>query len=113
MVVLALLREHLAEREVPAEHPKDLVFPWWNGDASVKARAKVSDYLSKRFIDIFEMAGCPNLKFHDLRHEAVSRLFEKTNLSESQIMKISGHKSHRMMMRYANLRGSDLAVALW
>ncbi|MBB3014215.1 site-specific integrase [Cupriavidus alkaliphilus] len=112
-VALALLREHLPEREIPAEHPPDLVFPWWNGDASPKARAKTSDYLSKRFDDIFRQAGCVGLKFHDLRHEAVSRLFEKTTLAESQIMKISGHKTHRMMMRYANLRGSDLAAALW
>ncbi|MBK5571298.1 site-specific integrase [Ensifer sp. SSB1] len=112
-VALALLTEHLEERDIPASHPQDLLFPWWNGEASPKARAKVSDYLSKRFNDIFGQAGCEGLGFHDLRHEAVSRLFEKTNLSESQIMKISGHKSHRMMMRYANLRGSDLAAALW
>ncbi|MGO4302285.1 site-specific integrase [Cupriavidus sp. RAF12] len=112
-VAVALLRDYLAEREIPKEHPQDLVFPWWNGDPSPKVREKLSDYLSKRFVDIFEQAGCPGLKFHDLRHEAVSRLFEKTALSESQIMKISGHKSHRMMMRYANLRGSDLAAALW
>lgn len=112
-VALALLRDHLAEREIPAAHPQELVFPWWNGDASPKVRARTSDYLSKRYDDIFGQAGCAGLKFHDLRHEAVSRLFEKTTLSESQIMKISGHKSHRMMMRYANLRGSDLAAALW
>ena len=112
-VALELLREYLPEREIPEEHPQGLVFPWWDGDRSPKNRAKVSDYLSKRFDDIFEQAGCEGLKFHDLRHEAISRLFEKTTLSESQIMKISGHKSHRMMMRYANLRGSDLAAALW
>jgi integrase len=112
-VALALFNEYLSDREIPAHHPQDLVFPWWNGDRSPKVRATVSDYLSKRFIDIFQQAGCEGLKFHDLRHEAVSRLFERTTLSESQIMKISGHKSHRMMMRYANLRGSDLASALW
>ncbi|RWA53623.1 hypothetical protein AU476_13090 [Cupriavidus sp. UYMSc13B] len=111
-VAAELLRKYLKEREIREGHPQDLVFPWWNGDMSAKVRAKLSDYLSKRFIDIFELAECPDLKFHDLRHEAVSRLFEKTSLSESQIMKISGHKSHRMMMRYANLRGSDLAAAL-
>ncbi|SPA10387.1 conserved hypothetical protein [Cupriavidus taiwanensis] len=68
------------------------MFQWWNGDASPKARAKTLDYLSKRFDDIFGQAGCVGLKFHDLRHEAVSRLFEKATLAESQIMKISGHR---------------------
>lgn len=112
-VASKLLADYLPNREIPAEHPQDLVFPWWNGDRSEKVRADLSGYLSKRFIAIFEHAGCEDLKFHDLRHEAVSRLFERTTLSESQIMKISGHKSHRMMMRYANLRGSDLAASLW
>lgn len=112
-VALALLSEHLDKREIPAEHPQDLVFPWWNGDRSTKVRADLSSYLSKRFIDIFTQAGCDGLKFHDLRHEAVSRLFEKTSLTETAIMRISGHRSHRMMMRYSNLRGSDLAGALW
>ncbi|QLI49416.1 site-specific DNA recombinase [Pseudomonas phage vB_PaeM_USP_18] len=110
-VAAALLREYLAVRELPEGIPADSLFPWWDGQA--RTLPKISDYLSKRFLDIFEQAGALDLRFHDLRHEAVSRLFERTNLSESQIMKISGHKSHRMMMRYANLRGSDLAAALW
>jgi integrase len=112
-VVVAVLRDHMETRELPEGHPADLLFPWWDGDRSQKALVGVSDYLSKRFLDIFQQAGAVGLKFHDLRHEAVSRLFERTTLSESQIMKISGHKSHRMMMRYANLRGSDLAASLW
>ncbi|QIW89238.1 tyrosine-type recombinase/integrase [Pseudomonas phage 8P] len=110
-VAAALLREYMAARDLPDGVPADSLFPWWDGDA--RTLPKISDYLSKRFLDIFEQAGALDLRFHDLRHEAVSRLFERTNLSESQIMKISGHKSHRMMMRYANLRGSDLAAALW
>ena len=72
-----------------------------------------SDYLSKLFIDIFAQAGAVDLKFHDCRHEATSRLFERTTLSETAIMRITGHKSHRMLMRYANLRGSDLSAQLW
>jgi integrase len=90
-----------------------MVFPWWNGDTHPDVLIELSDYLSKRFIGIFKQAGAQGLKFHDLRHEATSRLFERTTLSEGQIMKITGHKSHRMMMRYANLRGSDLADRLW
>lgn len=112
-VAMAALRDYLAAREIPGEHPDDVVFPWWNGKHDQATLVDLSDYLSKRFKGIFEQAGAVGLKFHDLRHEAVSRLFERTSLSESQIMKISGHKSHRMMMRYANLRGSDLANALW
>jgi len=89
----------------------DALLPWWDG--SEKRRASTSDYLSKLFVRICEAAQCEDLGFHDLRHEATSRLFEKTQLSDTQIMKITGHKSQRMLMRYANLRASDLAAAMW
>ncbi|MGI9132666.1 MAG: tyrosine-type recombinase/integrase, partial [Rhodoferax sp.] len=85
----------------------------WSGTHDKRELVQLSDELSKLYAGIFEAAGCTGLRFHDLRHEATSRLFEKTTLSEAQIMKITGHKSHRMMMRYANLRGSDLADRLW
>lgn len=111
-VAQAALREYLAVRAIPQDYPSELVFPWWNGKETAHELRKVSDKLSKLFVDIFEAAGAEGLKFHDLRHEAVSRLFENTSLSETSIMKISGHKSHRMMMRYANLRASNLADAL-
>lgn len=110
-VALAELRAYLKEVHGPAPGPTALVFPWWNGEA--KNMDAISDYLSKLYIDIFTQAGADGLKFHDCRHEATSRLFERTRLSETQIMKITGHRSQRMLMRYANLRGSDLSDQLW
>lgn len=115
-VAVAALQVYLSVRDIPSGHVPALLFPWWSGEAGKEE--DVSDKLSKLFggersLGIFAEAGCHGLKFHDLRHEAVSRLFERTRLSDIQIMKISGHKSQRMLMRYANLRGSDLAAALW
>lgn len=110
-VAVATLQAYIEARAAPGD--SDVLFPWWTGVPGKAELVKLSDYLSKLYISIFEVAGCVDLKFHDLRHEATSRLFEKTTLSEMQIMKITGHKSHRMMMRYANLRGSDLAARLW
>jgi len=117
-VAVAGFKEYLERRDLPAGIPPEHVFPWWDGDGSERALRTVTNSVSKLFRStrspgIFDVAGCVDLHFHDLRHEAVSRLFERTSLSEAQIMKISGHKSHRMMMRYANLRGSDLAEQLW
>lgn len=89
------------------------VFPWWNGEQDRKTLHRTTDYLSKLYVNIFEAASCEDLTFHDLRHEATSRLFERTRLSDLEIMKITGHKSQRMLMRYANLRASDLAGKLW
>ena len=86
------------------------VFPWWEDG---KDRKRVTSDLSKLYSRIFEAAGCGDLHFHDLRHEATSRLFERTNLSGEAIMKITGHRSHAMVMRYLSLRASELAASLW
>lgn len=104
---------YMKKRDAKAGACEDALLPWWDGSHDKRGLAKLSDHLSKLYAGIFEQAGCHDLRFHDLRHEATSRLFERTTLSETQIMKITGHKSHRMMMRYANLRGSDLAARLW
>lgn len=87
------------------------LFPWWDGDKA--ALGKVSRKLSNQFSRVFDAAGCPDLIFHDLRHEATSRLYEKTTLTDLQIAKITGHKTLAVLRRYANLRGSDLAARLW
>lgn len=87
------------------------LFPWWDGkQESLNATTSA---LSLQFSRIFEAAGCADLRFHDLRHEATSRLFEKTKLSDVQISRITGHKEPRVLRRYANLRGTDLAAHLW
>lgn len=46
----------------------------------------------------------PDLRWHDLRHEGVSRLFENTDLRDHEIMAISGHLSSEMLKRYTHLR---------
>lgn len=50
------------------------------------------------------------LTFHDLRHEATSRLSEKLALHE--LMKVTGHKDTRMLARYYHPRAEDLARKL-
>ncbi len=46
-------------------------------------------------------AGIEDLHFHDLRHEAISRFFEK-GLSVPEIALISGHRDLRMLLRYTH-----------
>ena len=55
-------------------------------------------------------AGIENLRFHDLRHEATSRLAEKLNLLE--LAAVTGHKDLRMLKRYYHPRATDLAKKL-
>ncbi len=51
-----------------------------------------------------------DLHFHDLRHEAISRLADKLQLHE--LMKVTGHKSSAMLARYYHPKASDLALKL-
>ena len=51
-----------------------------------------------------------DLHFHDLRHEATSRLAEKLQMHE--LMKVTGHKSAAMVVRYYHPRASELAQKL-
>ncbi|MHB0872436.1 MAG: tyrosine-type recombinase/integrase [Acidithiobacillus ferrooxidans] len=51
------------------------------------------------------------LRFHDLRHEATSRLFEK-GFNPMQVAAITGHKTLQMLKRYTHLRAEDLAKML-
>ncbi len=52
-------------------------------------------------------AGIEGLTFHDLRHEATSRLFEK-GLNPMQVAAITGHKNMQMLKRYTHLKPEDL-----
>lgn len=52
-----------------------------------------------------------NLRFHDLRHEAVSRLFER-GLNPMEVAAISGHRSMQMLARYTHPQAGELAKKL-
>ena len=77
---------------------KELVFP-----ISTNALRLAWERLRRR-------AGIVDLRFHDLRHEAISRFFE-AGLSVPEVSLISGHKDPRMLFRYTHLKPE--AVAKW
>ena len=52
-----------------------------------------------------------DLHFHDCRHEAISRFFEK-GLSIPEVALISGHKDVRMLFRYTYLKAEDVVNKL-
>jgi integrase len=56
-------------------------------------------------------ANISDLRFHDMRHEATSRLFEK-GLNLMEVATITGHKTLDMLKRYTHLRAEDLAKKL-
>jgi len=56
-------------------------------------------------------AGAKNIRFHDLRHEAISRFFEK-GLTIPEVASISGHRTPQMLFRYAHADQSKIAEKL-
>jgi integrase len=67
--------------------------------------------INKVWTNALERAHIKNLRFHDLRHEAISRLVER-GLSDQEVAAISGHKSMQMLKRYTHLRAEDLVAKL-
>ena len=69
------------------------------------------DSISQAFERVCKAAGIEGLTFHDLRHEATSRLFEK-GLNPMQVAAVTGHKTLQMLKRYTHLRAEDLVGML-
>lgn len=94
-----------------------LLFPFWSGQESdLKA---CTARLSARFAVLFSYAGVDDFTEHDLRHEATCRWVELRHprhggwvFSDTEICRIMGWRDTRMMLRYASLRGEDLAARL-
>ena len=70
----------------------------------VERAASISD----KFAKMTKKLGIVDLRFHDLRHEAISRLFEK-GMRVEQVRVVSGHRTLDQLSRYVNLRPADLA----
>jgi len=64
--------------------------------------------LNKVWSSALQQAEIDDLRFHDLRHEATSRLVE-AGLSDQQVVSITGHKSMQMLRRYTHLRSENLS----
>lgn len=73
---------------------------------------EVGRAVTHAFVRACKAAGIEDLHFHDLRHEATSRFFERTDLRDIEIALITGHKTMEMLKRYAHLRAGQLADRL-
>ncbi len=97
-------KELLEARRQPNSRLDGLVFPV-SAVAFRLAWERCKKRLAKAHPDIL------SLRFHDLRHEAVSRFFE-LGLSVPEVALISGHRDPRMLFRYTHLKAADIVVRL-
>ncbi|MGE7156211.1 tyrosine-type recombinase/integrase [Methylorubrum rhodesianum] len=63
------------------------------------------------WIRVRSRAGLGRLRFHDLRHEAISRFFE-LGLTMPEVALISGHRDTKMLMRYTHIRPENVSQKL-
>ena len=68
-------------------------------------------WVTKAFALAADRAGHAEIRFHDLRHEATSRLFER-GLNAMEVAAITGHKTLIMLKRYTHLNAEKLADKL-
>ncbi|EAA7988014.1 site-specific integrase [Salmonella enterica] len=83
---------------------------------TVALTGSVFNYTSSGFKSAWRVAlqrlSIIDLHFHDLRHEAISRLFELGTLNVMEVAAISGHRSLNMLRRYTHLRAYQLVSKL-
>lgn len=110
---VSLLKTYITQQRSIISQRGGRLFSFWNGDRSVYTLDATTALISITYGQIFKAARVGDFHFHDLRHEATCRLYQKTSLSDVLIARITGHRNLRMLQRYASLRGSDLAAHLW
>jgi integrase len=99
----------LAEALAHPAKPKDTELVFW-GEPGRDGRRRPYEF-RPAWRKALNAAGIANLRFHDLRHEAVSRLVE-AGLGDQEVAAISGHRSMQMLRRYTHLRAEDLVARL-
>jgi integrase len=67
--------------------------------------------LSRSFARLVADLEIPNLRFHDLRHDAASAL-TMAGVAQRAVMEILGHRDPRMTMRYQHLSPGHLRDAM-
>ncbi|RJL51873.1 site-specific integrase, partial [Pectobacterium carotovorum] len=109
------LTKNGSARDVPLSSKARLVLKEI-GELGRDDTGSVFTYTSSGFKSAWRIAlqslSINDLHFHDLRHEAISRLFELGTLNVMEVAAISGHKSMNMLKRYTHLRATHLVSKL-
>lgn len=102
-------------RKVPLTDKAIAALSLIKGEKQVSSTDRIFDFLStpssacSAFAKLAKKARLIDFRFHDLRHEAISRMvLYWTQYNVFEIMQIVGHSSTEMLNRYANLRGEEL-----
>lgn len=113
-VITLELTKNGSGREVPMSQRAFDALSWWKENAPVDEATIFPiapgsfEQVWRRLLKRTQIAG---LRFHDLRHEGVSRLFER-GLNVIEVSSISGHRELRTLKRYTHLSADNLVARL-
>lgn len=113
-VITLVMTKNGSGREVPlSPRAVDALMEWKSRSAVDQSTVfpMTTGALEQAWRRLLIRVGITGLRFHDLRHEGVSRLFER-GLNMIEVSSISGHKELRMLKRYTHLSADDLVTRL-
>ncbi len=113
-VITLTMTKNGSGREVPLSQRAFKALSEWKDSADVSQSAVFpmkAGALEQAWRRLLTRSNVKVLRFHDLRHEGVSRLFER-GLNIIEVSSISGHKELRMLKRYTHLSADDLVARL-
>ena len=82
--------------------PDHYIFPACEGHRTADPTRPMRDWRTA-WRKLTRKAGLAGLRFHDMRHHAITELAE-SGASEQTIMAIAGHVSRRMLETYSHIR---------
>lgn len=94
--ILRQLRDHASG----SCHPHDRVFP------------TTYEAVKKGWAVARAAAGIPDVRLHDLRHTSATRFALEFKGNLPVLMVITGHKTVQMVMRYVNVKATDVATLM-
>ncbi|WP_429814852.1 site-specific integrase [Ensifer sp. B1-9] len=113
-VITLTMTKNGSGREVPLSQRAFEALTDWREKADVDQSTvfpMTAGALEQAWRRLLARSNVKALRFHDLRHEAVSRMFER-GLNMIEVSSISGHKELRMLKRYTHLSADDLVARL-
>lgn len=109
--VLVRARKHPRDKETNDQWVPLLGASWEAVQAQPKTDERIFPYNKESVSTAFQRArnaaGVEGLRFHDLRHDAISSMFER-GYAIPEVAMVSGHKDWNQLRRYTNLKPESL-----
>jgi len=115
VVPISLRVRAIIVEQIKDKKPADLVFDV-KPDSLTQAFGRARARALKKYLEDCREKGVEaddrmfeDIRLHDMRHEATSRLFEDRNFNVMEAAAVTGHKDLRQLKRYTHMIAAKLA----